>query len=164
MAANDQNIKLFYETGNVETITAPDLSYIDDYCFQSEYVDISQPDEGIFWERSVVFLSDRAGMDPDDPEAVAKAQNPWRVLHQRTCVVPPQNMDYVVAVFVNGIRALVRMPGSPNRCGLVNILLDSVVGTESSPGDDGIIDDSNDGMPRDVSDYVAIDDEDFATD
>ncbi|MBQ9005798.1 MAG: hypothetical protein IJ092_05430, partial [Atopobiaceae bacterium] len=68
MAANDLNIKIVYETGSFEVITSPDVSFSDDFCHQSEYVDLSNPDEGIFWERSAVFLSDDSDPDSDDPE------------------------------------------------------------------------------------------------
>ena len=151
MAANDLNIKIVYETGSFEVITSPDVSFSDDFCHQSEYVDLSNPDEGIFWERSAVFLSDDSDPDSDDPEEAKAARNPWRAIHQRTCVVPPENLAVAAAVFVCGVRALVRMPGSGNECGLKNVLLESMVG-------------SDDDEPADISDYVEVDAEDFATD
>lgn len=151
MAANDLNIKIVYETGSFEVITSPDVSFGDDFCHQSEYVDLSDPDAGIFWERSAVFLSDPGDLDSDDPELVAAARNPWRAIHQRTCVVPPENLAVAAAVFVCGVRALVRMPRADTKCGLVNVLLESMVG---SGGVDA----------ADISDYVEVGYEDLATD
>lgn len=153
MAANDMNIKIVYESGNFEVITAPDLSFNDDICFQNEYVDLNNPDEGIFWERAVIRNSDTNRLGSADPTEAAAALDPWRVIHQRTRVVKSENLRDAAAVFVCGVLALARMPGADSECGLKNVLLESMVGNRHE--DDAL---------ADISDYDEVSAEDYATD
>ena len=130
MSANDMNVKVVYLTGAMETITAPDLSVDEDFGFQSEFVDVTSPDDGVFWERSYVALSNADTVDSENEEEARRARNPWARLRQRTCVVPPENMDCVAAIFVGGVLALVRKPDATTSCGLENVLLDSMLGED----------------------------------
>lgn len=132
------SIVLLYQTGSIETITAPDLSYSDGFVIQSEYVDMSNLDRGIFWDRNAIDADHSGDVDSKDPDEIARALNPFGQVHQRVCVAPPETLQYVEAVYVKGTLALVRDPRSPFKCGLLNVLVEEMRGSD----DDGIDEDS----------------------
>ena len=132
MAANDMSVTVLYGTGSIEVITAPDLGYSDGFVIQDEYVDISNPDNGIFWDRNAIDADNDADVDATDPDERDKALNPFGQVHQRICVVSPEVMGVVEAVYVRGILALVRDPNSSNACGLTNVLIAQMLGTLGS--------------------------------
>lgn len=132
MAANDMAVTVLYSTGSMETITAPDLSYSDGYVIQDEYVDISNPDNGVFWDRNAVDADHAADVDATDPDELDMALNPFGQVHQRICVVSPEVMALVEAIYIRGVLALVRDPSSTYGCGLSNVLVEQMLGTPAS--------------------------------
>lgn len=147
MAANDMRVWIMYESGCTEIITAPDVGYSDGYCFQSEFVDISDPDTGIFWERSFVPMDDERDASGPEPD-------PWRVLHQRTMVVTPQMMPSVLAVKVSDVLSLVRHPEATASCGLLNVAIEQALGTPGESSDESF---PSEGSSPDPSQAASVD-------
>ncbi len=108
---NNSNLIIWYESGSCDEIHLPDPPFDAGVAVQREYIDIANPDEGIFLERSYMSLSD------DDP-AREVIDKPQLSLYSRTLIVGPDELDVALSVFLHGIEVLRRDPMSKNKCGL----------------------------------------------
>ena len=120
---NSMGIVVWYESGAVEEISAPELSYQDGYVIQDEFVDATDPDRGVWWERSCIF--DTAEKDDGD----------LKILHKRSCVLPPEVMPNVIAVEVRGVVILKRVAGAKSPTGLVNVIQNPLTDSNSVSDD-----------------------------
>ena len=111
-----QSVVIWYESGSCEEITAPDLSFEAGYVIQSEYVDVSDIDRGIWWERTCVYQSPE-GDAGEEAEADA-----MRYVHRSVCVATPDALSRAVLVEVHGQTVFERDDTAGTKCGLKNIL------------------------------------------
>lgn len=49
---NTSSLRIYYETGCIDEVHMPDPSFESGVALQREYLDISNPDDGIFLDRS----------------------------------------------------------------------------------------------------------------
>lgn len=115
---NQSSIEVFYESGCVQRIHLPDPSFPDGYVLLREFIDISDPDEGVWVDREYLVEGEQGG-----PGAFAP-------VIERTRVLSPEELEAAVLVQVQGRDALRREPDAPARCGLANVHLDSLGFTE----------------------------------
>ena len=115
MATNSSSIRVIYATGSQQIWTAPDLSFADGYVLQSEFIDVSDIDAGIFWNRFCI-LNDETITEPD--------ADPWWDTHQRICVITGDMLANAVLVEINGMETFIRDPRATTRCGLLNVMLE----------------------------------------
>ena len=108
---NSSNLIVWYESGSCDEFHMPDPPYDTGVALQREYVDVANPDEGIFLERSYMSFSD------DDP-AKEVLDKPQMSLYSRTMIVSPDELEAALSVDLHGIEVLRRDPMSRNKCGL----------------------------------------------
>lgn len=108
---NNSNLIVWYESGSCDEFHMPDPPYDTGVALQREYVDVANPDEGIFLERSYMSFSD------DDP-AKEVLDKPQMSLYSRTMIVSPDELEAALSVDLHGIEVLRRDPMSRNKCGL----------------------------------------------
>lgn len=108
---NNSNIIVWYETGCCDEFHIPDPPYDTGVAVQREYIDVTDPDQGIFLERSYMSFSD----DDPDREIVEK---PQMSLYSRTLLVRPDELCSALSVDIHGIEVLRRDSLASARCGL----------------------------------------------
>lgn len=108
---NSSNIIVWYETGCCDEFHIPDPPYDTGVAVQREYIDVTDPDEGIFLERSYMSFSD------DDPEREI-VEKPQMSLYSRTLLVGPDELCSALSVAIHGVEVLRRDPVAGSRCGL----------------------------------------------
>lgn len=131
MSTNGLDLRIVYESGSQELISAPDVSLQDGFAFQGEVVDVSDPDNGIWWHRNVIPMR--------GPDEEAEGE-PWATLQTKTRVVSPESMRHAIGVYVAGNLTLARDPMADNECKLSNVLLDDARddgGEDDEGGNDG---------------------------
>lgn len=101
---NTSSLRIYYETGCIDEVHMPDPSYESGVALQREYLDISNPDNGIFLDRSYKM----PGGDNDE----------YRELCDRMLVVSPDDLARALLVESHGLALLTRDPLSDFECGL----------------------------------------------
>ncbi len=105
---NTSAIRVWYENGSVDEVHLPDPAFENGVAIQREFVDFSDPDAGIFVERS--YIDDQVG---DDVAAGA-----YRVLTERAMVVAPEELSHALLVQCHGVEVLRREAWAKTACNL----------------------------------------------
>lgn len=108
---NNSNIIVWYETGCCDEFHIPDPPYDTGVAVQREYIDVTDPDQGIFLERSYMSFSD------DDPDCEI-VEKPQMSLYSRTLLVRPDELACALSVDIHGVEVLRRDPTAKARCRL----------------------------------------------
>ena len=101
---NTSSLRIYYETGCIDEVHMPDPSFESGVSLQREYLDISNPDNGIFLDRSYKM----PGGDNDE----------YRELSDRMLVVSSNDLARALLVESHGLALLTRDPLSDFDCGL----------------------------------------------
>lgn len=133
MSTNGLDLRIVYESGSQELISAPDVSLQNGFAFQGEVVDVSDPDNGIWWYRNVIPMR--------DPDKEGEGEQ-WASLQTKTRVVSPESMRHAISVYVAGNLTLTRDPMADNECKLTNVLLE-----DAGDRDDEEVDDDGGELP-----------------
>ena len=150
-APSSADVTVVFETGSAMSISMPGLSFLDGYALSNEYIDISDPDAGVVLERAGIQLSDETSVE-DGPDAA----EPFAQVLERTCIVSTDLLESAVAVYVGGVLALSRDDRAETSCGLLNVMVESVLGAGDEEDEE---DEEDDGS--DDSDWLEIDDSDI---
>lgn len=115
---NSSNLIVWYENGCPEEVHLPDPSFWDvegtnAYYAQREYLDWSDPDLGIFLERSFIPL---LGDEPASSDE--EGEDRWLVHKDRIRVVSPEDLSRALLVTCHGVDVLRRDPLATSECGL----------------------------------------------
>lgn len=105
---NTSSIIVWYETGSCDEIHMPDPPYDAGAAIQREYIDVSDPDKGIFVERTYIDYSGKSTGDI----------GPYRVLLDRVMVLSPDELATALSVSVHGMEVLRRGSDARTACGL----------------------------------------------
>ncbi len=101
---NTSSLRIYYETGCIDEVHMPDPSYESGVALQREFIDISNPDKGIYLERSYKMP------DGDGDE--------YRELCDRMLLVASTDLARALLVESHGLALLTRDPLSDFECGL----------------------------------------------
>ena len=101
---NTSSLRIYYETGCIDEVHMPDPSFESGVALQREYLDISNPDNGIFLDRSYKM----PGGDNDE----------YRELCDRMLVVSSDDLERALLVESHGLALLTRDPLSDFDCDL----------------------------------------------
>lgn len=156
MASNSSSIHIIYESGSQAIWTAPDLSFADGYIIQGEYIDVSDIDNGLFWDRYCYL---------DDESVTGDCEDPLYHTHQRVCIQRGEDLAHAVLIEINGIETFVRDPRATTRCGLLNTMLYVEESPEELPvvevDEDGVILESpEENTGGSIEDSLVFDDDD----
>lgn len=114
---NGQSVVIWYESGSCDDVSAPDLAFENGFVFASEFVDVSDPDSGIWWERDCLYADPEADTPTGDEETMS-------VVHNRFCIASAETLASAVQVDVHGQTVLVRDRASATtKCGLVSVFM-----------------------------------------
>ena len=128
---NGQNVVVWYESGSCDDVSAPELSFESGYIIESEYVDVSDPDTGIWWERDCLYVDPEADAPTGDDEVMS-------IVHNRFCIASAEMLSSAVQVDVHGKTVLVRDRSiATTKCGLVNVFLRDGEEDDAEASDDG---------------------------
>lgn len=120
---NNTRAIIWYESGSVEEVHLQDPPYEVGACVQREYLDVSDPDKGIFIER--VYIDAGDAMD---------GEGGYRELTRRIQVVSPDNLASAISVEAHGIEVLRRDPSARAECGLAVTSTGNLGFTEDEAG------------------------------
>lgn len=104
---NTSAIRIWYDNGSVDEVHLPDPAFENGVVIQREYIDFSNPDSGIFVERSYVGEQDGG-----------EGSEPFRVLVERTMVVSPEELSHALLVQSHGVEVLRREPWAKAACNM----------------------------------------------
>lgn len=114
---NAQSVVIWYESGSCDDVSAPDLAFENGFVFASEFVDVSDPDSGIWWERDCLYVDPEAEETSDDNETMS-------MVHNRFCIASAETLSSAVQVDVHGQTVLVRdREHATTKCGLVSVFM-----------------------------------------
>lgn len=116
MAGSSMRLVVYYVDRRAKELVAPDLTFQEGFVIQEEYVDWYDPDEGVFWDRSGVWASDESVLEDGQED-----YSPFRQVHQRVCVIEPEELSAIAAVMLNGSPILLRHESATSKCGLVAV-------------------------------------------
>lgn len=120
MSANPTVIKLIYECGSRQTISCPDMSFADGTFLQSEFIDLSHIDEGIYWWREAM-LSQGMQDESAGEEGEFATCDTWYQIDERAKIISGEKLKRVVIVVVDGDVMFVRHPDAAAECGLASV-------------------------------------------
>lgn len=102
---NTSAIRIWYENGSVDEVHLPDPAFENGVVIQREFIDFSDPDAGIFVERS--YVGDQEG---------GEGTTAYRMLTERTMVVSPDELSHALLVQSHGVEVLRREPWAGAAC------------------------------------------------
>lgn len=115
---NTSSIVIWYDTGSCDEIHLLDPSYSEGATLMREYIDVTDPDEGIFVERTYIA--------PEDAEEAAQEGIGYRQLVARNRVVGPGELEAALLVLIHGVPVLRRQEGAKAECGLAVVSPESL--------------------------------------